>query len=182
MALTGSGAISLSDIAGEFGVSAPYSLTDFYRGGANVPDIPANSGVPTSGAISITDFYGAENFTVTVSGQTISSTTDALVKFDADGKVYEFETDPGSYVQIDTSTDWVRPVAAASGTFEVKFTLSSGDTPTGTLGTWLSLDTDRAIGFSSELSAKSADVLAEIRYDGGSVIDSATYTLTVSGT
>lgn len=59
MTLPSSGSISLSDIASEFGVSAPYSLSDFYRGGANVPDTPTNSGVPTSGSISLTDFYGA---------------------------------------------------------------------------------------------------------------------------
>lgn len=60
MALQGSGTIKLSQIAAEFGVSAPYSITDFYRGGANVPNITANNGVPTSGAISLTDFYGAQ--------------------------------------------------------------------------------------------------------------------------
>ncbi|MEL6758505.1 MAG: hypothetical protein AAFP81_18910 [Pseudomonadota bacterium] len=51
---------SLSEVAIEFGVSAPYSLTDFYRGGPNVPNIPANSGVPTSGAISLSQLAGAE--------------------------------------------------------------------------------------------------------------------------
>jgi hypothetical protein len=37
MALQGSGAISLSQIASEFGGSAPHSLSEYYRGGSNVP-------------------------------------------------------------------------------------------------------------------------------------------------
>ena len=37
MALTASGQISLSDIAGEFGGSAPHALSEYYAGGDNVP-------------------------------------------------------------------------------------------------------------------------------------------------
>lgn len=59
MALQSSGAISLSDLQTEFGGSNPISLSEYYRGGAYVPDTPTNSGVPTSGAISLSDFYGA---------------------------------------------------------------------------------------------------------------------------
>ena len=59
MAITASGSISLTDLMTEFGVSAPASLTDFYRGGANVPDTSANSGIPVSDSISLTDFYSA---------------------------------------------------------------------------------------------------------------------------
>lgn len=59
MTLPSSGIISLKDIDTEFSGPEPYSLTDFYRGGAFVPDTPANAGVPTSGLLSITDFYGA---------------------------------------------------------------------------------------------------------------------------
>ena len=49
MGLQSNGPISLNDIAGEFGGSAPHSLSEYY-GAAN--------GVPTSGAISLSDFYG----------------------------------------------------------------------------------------------------------------------------
>lgn len=59
MTLQASGAISLQDIAAEFGGSAPHSLTEYYRGGSLVPNTAANSGIPTSGAISLEDFYGA---------------------------------------------------------------------------------------------------------------------------
>lgn len=58
MALPGSGTIKLSDLITEFGGGT--KLSDFYRGGAYVPNITANNGVPTSGDISLTDFYGAQ--------------------------------------------------------------------------------------------------------------------------
>lgn len=61
MALPGSGQLSINDIVGEFGGSAPHSLSEYYRGGSLVPDSATNSGVPTSGQIKITDFYGAAN-------------------------------------------------------------------------------------------------------------------------
>lgn len=49
MALQSSGAISLSEIAAEFGGSTPHSLSEYYD---------AASGVPSSGAIDFSDFYG----------------------------------------------------------------------------------------------------------------------------
>lgn len=56
MALQSSGAISLSDIQNEFGGNNPISLSEYYRGGSYVTD--NNTGVPTSGGISIGNFYG----------------------------------------------------------------------------------------------------------------------------
>lgn len=52
MALQSSGQISLLDIANEFGGSTPHSLSEYYG---------VDSGIPSSGAISIGDFYGASN-------------------------------------------------------------------------------------------------------------------------
>jgi ligand-binding sensor domain-containing protein len=60
MALQSSGAISLSDIQTEFGGSSPTSLSEYYRGGSNVINASVNNSIPTSGAISLTDFYGTE--------------------------------------------------------------------------------------------------------------------------
>lgn len=58
MVLQSSGPISLEDIRNEFGGTAPDSITEYYRNGSFVPDTPANSGIPTSGQISLSDFYG----------------------------------------------------------------------------------------------------------------------------
>lgn len=55
MALQSSGAISLADIAGEFGGSTPHSINEYY-GVAN--------GVPSSGAIDFADFYGTSSFQI----------------------------------------------------------------------------------------------------------------------
>jgi len=61
MALPVSGPLSINDIVGEFGGTAPHSLSEYYRGGGLVPNIAANSSIPTSGTISIGNFYGAQN-------------------------------------------------------------------------------------------------------------------------
>ncbi len=61
MAVTSSVPIDITDLANEFGGDAPHSLTEYYRGGSLVPNTTANNNVPTSGAISLTDFFGATN-------------------------------------------------------------------------------------------------------------------------
>ena len=63
MALPSSGTLTIQDIVNEFGGSAPHSLSEYYRGGSRVQNVPFNNGVPTSGAISISDFYGARKYT-----------------------------------------------------------------------------------------------------------------------
>lgn len=54
MALQSSGQITLYDIAGEFGGAAPHTLQEYYG---------AAAGIPSSGTISILDFYGASAVT-----------------------------------------------------------------------------------------------------------------------
>lgn len=62
MALQASGAISLQNIATEFGGSQPHSLSEYYRGGGLVPSTV--SAVPASGAISLSQFYGTQAVTL----------------------------------------------------------------------------------------------------------------------
>ena len=59
MALQGSGQIKLSEIAGEFGGSAPHQMSEYYSGGSNTPS--GTGSVPTSGEIQASDFYGTSN-------------------------------------------------------------------------------------------------------------------------
>jgi len=61
MALQTSGTITLLDIQNEFGGSSPISLSEYYRGGAYVPNVTANNNIPTSGQISLSNFYGGTN-------------------------------------------------------------------------------------------------------------------------
>lgn len=75
MALQGSGTITLKNVADEFDNTAPYSMSEFYRGGAEVPEATENANVPTSGAISLGNFYGATKriqYNLTLSSNTSS--------------------------------------------------------------------------------------------------------------
>jgi hypothetical protein len=65
MALPNSGPLSLSDIQTEFGGSNPISLSEYYKGGAFVLNTDFAPNVPSSGTISISDFYGARKTTLT---------------------------------------------------------------------------------------------------------------------
>ena len=58
MTLPSSGALSFSQIQGEFGGSNPISLSEYYRGGPIVPNHGHTSPIPTSGTISVNNFYG----------------------------------------------------------------------------------------------------------------------------
>lgn len=58
MALQSSGAISLSDIRHEFGVTGAISMSDLYRGGSIIRNnFGNNSQIPASSLISLSDFY-----------------------------------------------------------------------------------------------------------------------------
>jgi len=46
---------------GEYGGSAPHSLSEYYKGGGLVGNHANNPNVPTSGTISLSNFYGASN-------------------------------------------------------------------------------------------------------------------------
>ena len=85
MAIQGSGAISFSDIQTEFGGSNPISISEYYAGGANVSS--GTGSVPTSGAISLTIFYGTSNrVSITL---TISSNTNYYNIFNNRGGTYQ---------------------------------------------------------------------------------------------
>lgn len=71
MALQSSGQIKLSELATEFGGSAPHSMSEYYAGGTNVPS--GTGSIPTSGEIQLAaDFYGTSNVVMLVNG-TITS-------------------------------------------------------------------------------------------------------------
>lgn len=58
MAIQSSGAVKLSEIQTEFTGSNPISLSEYYRGAGYVTD--NNTSVPTSGAISVSNFYDSK--------------------------------------------------------------------------------------------------------------------------
>jgi hypothetical protein len=59
MVLPSSGAISLNDIQVEFGGANPISISEYYRGGGIVDTGAGTAGIPSSGQISFSNFYGA---------------------------------------------------------------------------------------------------------------------------
>lgn len=63
MALPTNPPISLSQIQAEFGAPSTTGITDFRRGGAYVPNTPANAGVPASGDIGLLHLLGATKYT-----------------------------------------------------------------------------------------------------------------------
>ena len=69
MAVPASGTVSLDDIQTEFGGTNPVSLSEYYRDGTYVTS--NNTGVPTSGAVSVSEFYGAiKQFIFTITANT----------------------------------------------------------------------------------------------------------------
>ena len=73
MALPSSGTLTFTQIQTEFGGSNPIALNEYYRGGSYVPNIAANSAIPTTGTISVSNFYNST--ALFVFNQTISSNT-----------------------------------------------------------------------------------------------------------
>ena len=60
-ALQSSGAITLAQIQTEFGGSNPISMSEYYRGGSYVPSHGGTTGIPSSGQISMSQFYGKQD-------------------------------------------------------------------------------------------------------------------------
>jgi len=59
MPIKSSGQLSFTEIVAEFADTAPHSMSEFYRGAGKVPT--NNTNIPTSGAISFSNFYNAVN-------------------------------------------------------------------------------------------------------------------------
>jgi hypothetical protein len=78
MAIPSSGDISLTTIQAEFGGANPISLSEYYAGGGQVPSGTTGTygAVPSSGALSIQQFYGTSNvvYFLATFGVNISST------------------------------------------------------------------------------------------------------------
>lgn len=66
MTLQSSGQISLENIRNEFSGPYPIHISDYYRGGTYVADVPVNTNIPTGGQISLSQFYGAQRYQIHV--------------------------------------------------------------------------------------------------------------------
>ncbi len=61
MVMPASGPISVEGIQTEFGGVNPIGINEYYRGGGYVPNISQNNNIPTSGTISVGNFYNSLN-------------------------------------------------------------------------------------------------------------------------
>ena len=60
--LPDTGPISLGQLQTEFGGSDPTGMSEYYRGGNEVPDTGATLNIPTTGnPLSLSDFYGTQD-------------------------------------------------------------------------------------------------------------------------
>jgi|TARA_B100000073_G_scaffold276488_1_gene236624 hypothetical protein len=109
MAIVSSGTISIHtaagtdrSITGEFGGTAPHALSEYYRGGANVPS--GATGVPANGTIKLSDFYGAANTFATTNISSITANS-----FSSDSSVTAGFTFSviyvGSLIRVQVSVD-----------------------------------------------------------------------------
>lgn len=137
MTLPTSGALTLNDIQTEFGGSNPISLDEYYAGGAYVAAGTSGTygAVPSSGAISIQNFYGTSAVVVNFTNASISaySFSFAQAGYQIASTGYAREGVNGTYTNIE---QWVTPASAATN-YEV-FVSYTGDPPTsGTVGSWV---------------------------------------------
>lgn len=69
---------------------------------------------------------------------TVPLNASASISFESDGDIMTV----GDLGTVDEG-DWISPKASAPGSYEIRATLVSGDTPGGTLGSWLALTSNR---------------------------------------
>jgi hypothetical protein len=141
MTLPSSGPLTLANIQTEFGGSNPISLSEYYAGGAYVPAGTTGTygAVPSSGTISIRNFYGTSNAVVNFSDAypNMTSYFEATTVYQIYGtggnigKVYATQGGTFGYLE-----NWVSPTSAA-GDYEVYVTLSGSALYTGTLNSWV---------------------------------------------
>ena len=139
MALPASGAISLNDLQTEFGGTNPISLNEYYRVGSLVPNTTPNTGIPTSGAITMNNFYGGIAF-YGLQAQTVEvvesfGPISASLTVGNDGIVTNSNF---------TDYSWLRTTNNSASSYEIRATFISGTQPGGQYGTWLNLGTFRS--------------------------------------
>jgi hypothetical protein len=177
MALPTSGNISLSQLIAEFGGGT--KLTDFYRGGAWVPNTAANANVPTSGQISMTQFYGASKTTVNVAlnyhyvsdfaAEGSPTNPTATYSLLSNGTVTTSTATSGSTTH---SGEWL--VSGTASNYECLVTNSGGaalGAGSSALGSWLALSTSRGWNITVSLNtSKTTTLTVSIRQVGTTTV------------
>ena len=136
MPITNSTNLTLARIAETFGGSPPYTLTDYYRGGAYVEDTPANARIPASGEISYADFVlpGTPPTWVLLAGTFLALVDDALsfqlpaaTGGDGDGTFTYSVTDLPEQLSFDPATRTVTGTFTAPDSFAFTYTAEASN-------------------------------------------------------
>ena len=153
MPLPTTSTISLSQIRDEFGGSTQTSLSQYYRGGLLVPNNTFNNTIPTTGTISLSQFYGTaayvgfSTFSESNVGTTFDSFISAGFSINAFGTVTSYNVTNFDFPNETDRGTWYIGGGSTSD-FEVRATLFSGNAPdVGSLNTWLNCGTDRSWEF-----------------------------------
>jgi len=144
MALPTSGPLSLNDIKGEFGGPASPSLGDYYAGGSYVPagTTGTNGAVPSSGTISISNFYGTsavvisltDQFAFDFSGGARTATTGYRLTSGGLAQILENLT----YTTVET---WCTPTGEAVNYEAFVDNITGSGLTSGPTGAWVALST-----------------------------------------
>jgi hypothetical protein len=185
MTLPSSGPLTLADIQTEFGGSNPISLSEYYAGGAYVPAGTSGTygAVPSSGAISIQNFYGTSSVIVDFNDHSVNASAGGYSEAgyaifgagSAIGKVYE-EYNGGGYSTL--VQQWCTPTSQG-GNYEVY----AGDTSgvvVGTVNSWVATSGNPYwyVDISGSGNSVYAQLAFQVRRTGtGTVIDTWTVDL-----
>lgn len=181
MTLPASGPLSLSEIQTEFGGTNPISISEYYA---------AATGVPASGTISISDFYGKSATMVDIAPLSVYNSTAVSpadsrieIRFDTDGRIRQAEN--GGTFNADGSWWTAAPSTGIGNDYEIRATTVSGSAINiGTLNTWQALSSNRTYGMletTNGNTTRSGVVLFEIRDTATSTVrDSYELTLTAN--
>lgn len=184
MPLPSSGPLTLADIQAEFGGTNPISLSEYYAGGANVPAGTTGTygAVPSSGAISIRNFYGTSKATFRLDTNTYTDltfdpgTAGVTLAINSNGTLTATGTNAGTL----DSYNWITPTTGSTS-YYVRATLIGGSFSSGTTGTWLALTSNRTWNVTqSGAGTQTANATFEIASDaaGTNVVASANIILT----
>lgn len=157
MTLQASGVITMDDIVGEFGGTAPHGLKEYYNGGGITPT--SNTNVPTTGIIGLKDFYGAAstvNRDIRVQMSYVGASYSGFGVTDITDRTPQSYSGSGSFTVF--SPVW-RAGTGYLGT-SLTFTLQQNEDTTAT--------TIKLLGGTNETNATTIVYQWNLAYDGGS--------------
>lgn len=136
-----------------------------------------------SGALAFMIGAGGASATVTLGA---SYNVDDLTTGSAASASFSLESDGDIITALSSGStdqgDWLNPKSAAPGAYEARATLDSGDTPSGTLGSWVALSSTRTWGLSQVgIGAKSCVLTIEVGL-GGVALDTTSVSMSVEQT